>query len=426
MFSFKCLMRPRTALLAGLLVVLLAVAGYFGGRRLWADSHFRAARQALERRDFDAARTHLAVCLAVWPDDTATHLLAARCARLAEHYGEAEEHLARCRALAGPTPATTLEAALLSVQRGQFGEAEPFLKRTVTPEHPDAPVVLEALALGYARTGRLLDLLEATELWLQVRPEDSQALRWQGYARERLGDSEGAWPCYERAVAADPDNDEARLLLAQMLLHLVRTQEALSHFEHLRQRRPQDPAVLLGLARCSRVLGRPDNAEQVLADLLARHPENAEALAERGKLALDADRLSEAEGWLREAVALAPDNREALFNLIHCLARLGKTEEVQTRRPQLRQLETDLARVNVLLVTIARNPNDPAPRQEVGVLCLRHGRDEEGLRWLRGALKVAPWHQPTHAALADYYERRGRPDLAAAHRRQAGLTEQRR
>src|SRR5262249_49459998 len=153
--------------------------------------------------------------------------------------------------------------------------------------------------------------------------------------------------------------------------------------------------------------------EQILAGLLARHPETAEALAERGKLALDADRLSEAEGWLREAVALAADDREALFNLLHCLARLGKTEEVQTRRAQLRQLETDLARMNVLLVTIARSPNDPAPRQEVGVLCLRHGRDEEGLRWLRGALEVAPWHQPTHAALADYYERRGRPDLAA-------------
>src|SRR5262249_4630177 len=156
---------------------------------------------------------------------------------------------------------------------------------TITPEHPDAPLVLEAMALGYVRTGRLFDLLEATDLWLQVRPENSQALRWQGYAWERLGNTERAWPCYERAVAADPGHDEARLPLAEVLLHVSRAQDALNHFEQLRQHRPEDPAVLLGVARCSRALGRSDEAEQLLAGLLARHPGTAEALAERGKLA---------------------------------------------------------------------------------------------------------------------------------------------
>src|SRR6516162_7740495 len=64
-----------------LIVAGLAVAGeaaYLIGRQLWADHHFRAAEEAMGRRDFDAARSHLALCLEVRPTDAEAHFLAAR------------------------------------------------------------------------------------------------------------------------------------------------------------------------------------------------------------------------------------------------------------------------------------------------------------------------------------------------------------
>jgi tetratricopeptide (TPR) repeat protein len=414
----------RVALLGAALLVLLAVAGWRGGRSLWAGHHLRAARQCLERRDFAAARAHLAVCLAVWPDDGPTHLLAARCARRAGRYDEAERHLKRCRALQGPTPQATLEGALLQVQRGELGEAENYLKRTITPDHPDAALVLEALALGYLKTNRLASLLECTDLWLQVRAEDPQALRWRGYAFEGFRDADKARDCYERAVAADPLADDARLALAQLLLERFnRGRDALPHFEQLRQRRPEDPAVLLGLARCYRWLGRPDQAEQTIDALLTQPSHRAEALAERGKLALETGRPREAERWFRESVALRADDREALYGLVQCLEQLGEEEEAREGAERLKRLEADLARLSTLVAAVGRSPNDPGLRCEAGRICLRYGKDADGLHWLSSALDVAPGHAPTHAALADYYERQGRSDQAAMHRRLSGAAD---
>ena len=54
---------------------------------------------------------------------------------------------------------------------------------------------------------------------------------------------------------------------------------------------------------------------------------------------------------------------------------------------------------------------------------LRYG-EEEGRRWLLLNLQSHPNHRPSHRALADYYDRAGKPDLAAEHRRQAGAGEQ--
>ena len=49
----------------------------------------------------------------------------------------------------------------------------------------------------------------------------------------------------------------------------------------------------------------------------------------------------------------------------------------------------------------------------------RNGQDAEGLRWLYGALEVAPGHKPTHAALADYFASQGDVERAEHHRRLA-------
>jgi Tfp pilus assembly protein PilF len=74
----------------------------------------------------------------------------------------------------------------------------------------------------------------------------------------------------------------------------------------------------------------------------------------------------------------------------------------------------------VLIPAIGRTPDDPKLRREAGLICLRYGKEPEGLRWLLSALEAAPRDEPTHAALADYYERQGDRRRAEAHRRLAG------
>jgi Tfp pilus assembly protein PilF len=47
------------------------------------------------------------------------------------------------------------------------------------------------------------------------------------------------------------------------------------------------------------------------------------------------------------------------------------------------------------------------------------GQEELGERWLLSALHEDPSYQPAHAALADFYEKKGNQEDAAFHRQRA-------
>jgi Tfp pilus assembly protein PilF len=66
----------------------------------------------------------------------------------------------------------------------------------------------------------------------------------------------------------------------------------------------------------------------------------------------------------------------------------------------------------------AQHPStDPDALSGLGALFLRTNA-HAGMYWLRRALALDPAHQPTHKALAEYYESKGDQEKAAYHRRQ--------
>jgi tetratricopeptide (TPR) repeat protein len=192
--------------------------------------------------------------------------------------------------------------------------------------------------------------------------------------------------------------------------------EAVGPFEELRRRQPDNPAVLLGLAKCRRQLGQPDEARQLLDAVLAQNPEDAQALAEQGKLALAAGQASEAEAWLRRAAERAPRDREIVYNFVQCLRQLGKDDEADRCAALLKEIDADQRRMNRLVLEVMQRPRDAELRYEAGMIFLRNGLTDDGLSWLAMALENDPRHRRAREALAEHYERSGRPDLAAPHR----------
>jgi Tfp pilus assembly protein PilF len=413
---------PVKTLVAALLLGLLGAGAHQAGWYWFAEHHRRAAERALARYEFDEAREHLTACLRVRPRSALLHLELARAERRAGRYEQAVEHLETCQQLEGVTPENALERALLRAARGEVAATEGPLQEQVDRGSPEAPQILEALAQGYIRTYRLGNARRCLDRLLEREPDHVRALIWRASLRQSAGDDAGAEADYRRAVEAQPDHVGARCRLGEFLLRHARAEEALRQYEHLRPRPGGDqPAVLLGLARSHRQLGATDAARQALDDLLARQPHHADALVERGKLALEAESPAEAEGWLRRAVAASPFNAQANYALAQSLRRQGK-EGAQQYEAAHDRIVSDRKRLEAVLVRVGKAPSDPAPRVEAGLICLRTGKEREGLRWLLSALQQAPRDGPTHAALADYYERAGQRDLAAQHRRQAEQT----
>jgi tetratricopeptide (TPR) repeat protein len=384
-----------------LLVVIVLGAAALAGPHLWAEYHFRAARQALDRHAFAAARRHLDRCLRVWPRSSETHFLAARAARLAGACDDAERHLKACEHLAGDSPELRLEEQLLQAQRGAASpDDEGVLWFWVRQGHADTGLILEALALDYLYTYRLREAHGSLERWLAWEPDHPRALYLRGLAREGLQDLKGAGSDYERAVELAPDYREARQRLAEFLLFSHKADEAAEHFEHLLEAEPDDPALLFGLARCRRQQGDNSAASEILDRLLAgTDSQQCAWLLERARVAQAQDEHAAAEEFFRRALALDPSDPDVRYALAACLLRRGQKEEARRHRERARQIERDVEQLRHLHEKIGKDPQNADLRYRAALICLRNGQKEEGRRWLLSVLRLNPAHTAARQAL---------------------------
>jgi tetratricopeptide (TPR) repeat protein len=392
-----------------LLAALLGWAGYWGYGYATARAHMRAARQALDRRDWPAAREHMNACLREWPESPECHWLAARAARRLELLGEAERHLDTCERLqGGETQATKVERALLRVHRGDLAGAEAFLRDCVAQDDPDAVEILDVLSVALILDYRLPEAHQCLDDLLRRQPDNFDILVRRAWTAQSQAWYTVAVESQQRALALRPEADGVRLALAQNLLTLGRYPEAREQLETLRQKRPDHPPVLLALARCLAEQGEKDQAAELLDRLLAVEPNDPAVLGERGWLCLERDRPEEAVNYLRQAQALSPQDQTLLMRLSDCLRLLGKADEARPYREQAERLQNDTVRALQLSKRYREGGRHDADLcHELGVVLLRLGKSDDALRFFQKALKINPNHRPTRESLAAFGARPG-------------------
>lgn len=410
----------RPAVLILILFALLATIGtaaYFVSRQVRAEYNLRIAGRELGIGHLSEAMARLDEVLHAWPESGEVHLLAARTARRMGAYDVADQHLKQYRRLGGVPEAIDLEHALALAQRGELRDVEANLFAFVENGHPESALILEALAQGFVRSYALPKAMRCIDRWLERQPDAVQALILRGSLYRMLNRSADAQRDYEKALQADPTNDDARLALAELLLAAHQTPAAAEHYRVLHEHQPDNARVLLGLAHCALDANQPARARELLQQLLRHEPDHAEGLRESGRIELETGEAQAAEPLLRRAVQLAPWDVEALQLFYRCLQQVGKAEEGQTCLARLERLQAEMDRLQEVKRLIAKSPRDAALRSEAGQILLRNGQEREGLRWLESALQEDPQHAPSHETLANYFEKTGKIDLAAAHRR---------
>jgi tetratricopeptide (TPR) repeat protein len=411
----------RRSWLILLILALLGGALWLGGPHLWAWYHFRAAQSALERYHSEEALAHLKACLTVWPASAPTHLLACRAARRTGDFEEAKRHLQECRQLEGDlSNESTLEGALLDAAMGDLGKVEVYLEDWAEKHPAQAPLIWEALAEGALRMYRIRDALSYLDLWLRAQPENVQALFVRGNVWRHVRSLGKAAPDYRRVVELDPQRRDARRWLAYCLIEIGQFDEAITHLDVLRRHDPDDPDLLVRLARCRSKLGQMEPARQILSVVLANHPDHGLALRTRGQLALMERKPAEAEDWLRQAVRVRPHDYESHYALFLALVRQGKKTAAKAQSKTTEDLKKRLERLGEIQSReMSMRPHDPALHCELGTLLLRVGYPEVGLGWLHSALNQDSHYRAAHTALADYYAAHGNAEKAAYHRREA-------
>ena len=417
--AHACFRTRRRALLSVLVLLAAGLLTWHAVRLTRAHYAYARAEEALTRYDFTAAREQVKLAADLRPRKPDVWLLAAQAARRDGDTAQAKDHLRRYRALAGETPEGRLEESLQQAQLGDIERDVYDLMAKADAGHPATEQILEALAVGSVHVYQF----DRAAFWLRYLLDQFPKNPIGRLIRAQMDDVLGkrdraAAGC--RALLADfPDNRKAKSLLAGLLYRAQQFEESADLYEELRRQQPDDLRALLGLARCRERMGQADDARQLVRELEERFPENSEALLECGRFALSDGRVGDAERLLRRAVELAPNDHEVHYHLGLCLQRAGKGEEARYHFERFKQVEADLVRLDALLKAVVNSPRDPAPRREAGMICLRNGQAAEGLRWLNGALEVAPNDKETHAALAEYYLGQGDLNESNFHRQRA-------
>jgi len=344
-------------------LVLLGVtagAGLLFCPQLRAWYHLRAARVESQRYHTAQAIRHLHICRDIWPRDAEVLLLAARAARRAQVYDDTERLLSMYREVRGSDDAFALEHLLLAAER-RVDQVSELCWSYLEKGDADAGLLLEALTRGYLRQYRYGEARLCLDRWKQLQPDNPQAFYLEGlFLLDHLHSMSSAADSCRRALELDPDHEEARLGLAVALLQGKSFAQAAQHFEHLRQRQPDNLRVQVGLAECRDGLGQTAEAIQLVQDVLSRQPHFAAALSLRGQFAVTNGQMAEAESNLRQALRFNPMDHRARFSLIFCLEQSGQEEAAKRQRQQLQQMEDDVARFNEIITKeIAQRPTDP-------------------------------------------------------------------
>jgi tetratricopeptide (TPR) repeat protein len=139
----------------------------------------------------------------------------------------------------------------------------------------------------------------------------------QGSASLLRGDALAAVPALERAVAADPRYSAAWVELARAREALGRGEPAREAAARAVETLPPGESRAAYEARAveARLLGRPDRAQEILASLLARYPDDVEARVELAQAYGEQGSLDRALAALTAAVRLAPHHPRAWFLL---------------------------------------------------------------------------------------------------------------
>ena len=392
-----------------------------GAAQLWAWYHLRAARAALAAYHPDEARAALASCARVWGRSPEVRLLAARAARQAGDPDAAERELRECQRLTGATDDTAFEWALGQAAAGNVREVEGFLQKRADASAADAPLVWEALTQGYLRVYRTLDAMAVVNHWLGRDPDNVRALELRGQVYVVGKGVVRGVEDYRRVLERDPTRRDTRWRLASSLIDLGGYDEATRHLEEYAKAAPADPEVAARLARCYVMTKRGDDARRLLDAALAAHPDHALCLRARGQVALTSEPpdLAGAEEFLRRAAAAAPDDYQSAWSYAEALRQRGKAPEAKTELARAEGVRDRLERLGELRSRkLAEHPLDPALHYEMGALLLA-GNPDVAAQWLASAVQLDPHHRPAHAALADYYARKGDAARAALHRRRA-------
>lgn len=232
---------------------------------------FQQALRLLQEGRLDQADAWCQRVLAVEPDNALVIHVHALVHRQVGRFEQAEALMRRSVALAPGNPEFLTNLAQLLAARGKMDESCATFESAIAVDGSFRPALL-GLVRHAGRIGRFALAEQHARRLIRLNGNDAEAWSALGIALQGQGNSLAATSALERAVALAPGYRAARHQLAAVLCDDERAERALEQIEQAERAGLADPRMMLTRARALVQLDRYDDAEVVLAGVLAAAP----------------------------------------------------------------------------------------------------------------------------------------------------------
>jgi tetratricopeptide (TPR) repeat protein len=291
-----------------------------------------------------------------------------------------------------------LMAGELAGHGGDLQQATDFYARAAELSN-DPEVSARATRIALYAGGTDGDALKAATRWVELAPEDPEALQTLGLLYVRTGDPHQATPYFERMLdAVDVEEGKGFLVIGASLAKEDDGSSALEAMGLLSSRHENDPWAHLAYATLALNIEDYRLAVRESSRVLAIQPEFADALLVRAQAYLRLDKPSLAVRDMKSAAALNPKSVEIRLNLGRLLV---SAEEYGEARVVFEELAGEA-------------PGNEDLMYMLGLLNLQDQRYDEAAKYFRRLTT-----SPKRAAEGYYYlgrveEARDRSDEAIA------------
>ena len=305
------------------------------------------------------------------------------------------------------TKAVDLEQKLLSVQSGQIRGFDKEFPSLIVEAGDSGSDIFEAYVLGLfanLRTDEAFGLLDG---WSKSSPSDPMPRFLDAYLLQGIGRLSDSVKSYQEGLKLAPHMTTMRRRLAQVLFDSGDHPAARKELEHCQKDSTPNADVLTLLAQCSFAENNNTRALEEAQRALDIDANHLGARRLRGQIHLANGEFPSALGDLEFVHQRTPDDLIAHEALARTLQSLGRIDEAKQHFDFVSKANQEQAEIGRLIRKVLSEPQNAELRFEIGSRLLRIGNHEDGVKWLRTVLEIAPNHEATNAILSDLFRRNG-------------------
>jgi tetratricopeptide (TPR) repeat protein len=287
-----------------------------------ADSRIRAAALVLRagtRKDAEKRLADLNEALLLEPNMAAAFRARGFQYATMKKPEEALEDLEAAEKIEPNHPPTIEAMAMLLSQMKKFDQALEYLAK-LQKLHPKlvGPLLIEARV--HAVRADMDKALKCLDRALKLQPDNPSVLLLRASLYTELNQPEKALADVDHVLKLKPDHEKARRFRAVLLAKAGKIDEVIGELENILKDKPDDLNVQTQLGMLYVMLQQPKKAIDIYSKVLAKKPENVDALLGRASALLTLGKHAETIADYEKAEKLGADDSAMLNNFAWVLA----------------------------------------------------------------------------------------------------------